>query len=136
MWGEFREGLQYLLKNRALNALSIVRLFFYFLYGPYEVVLPLMANTTFGGAKALGILWSVLWFQCGNHQVHIGVQKGFVPATKAHPAFHVENIDELREYLIRKGVKVIDDDARADEGIKRFYLNDPFGNRLEFLEWR
>ncbi|EPZ52643.1 MULTISPECIES: VOC family protein [Alicyclobacillus] len=76
-----------------------------------------------------------VWFQCGKHQVHIGVQKDFVPAIKAHPAFHVENISELREYLLQKGVNVIDDDARADEGVKRFYLNDPFGNRLEFLEW-
>ena len=76
-----------------------------------------------------------VWFQCGTHQVHIGVQKDFVPATKAHPAFHVENISELREYLLQKGVNVIDDHARADEGVKRFYLNDPFGNRLEFLEW-
>lgn len=76
-----------------------------------------------------------VWFQCGTHQVHIGVQKDFVPATKAHPAFHVENIDTLREYLLQNNVKVIDDDARADEGVKRFYLNDPFGNRLEFLEW-
>ncbi len=30
-----------------------------------------------------------VWFQCGIHQVHIGVQKDFVPATKAHPAFQV-----------------------------------------------
>ncbi|MFX4302725.1 VOC family protein [Alicyclobacillus tolerans] len=76
-----------------------------------------------------------VWFQCGSHQVHIGVQKDFIPATKAHPAFHVENISELRDYLLQKNVNVIDDDARADEGVKRFYLNDPFGNRLEFLEW-
>lgn len=41
-----------------------------------------------------------VWFQCGTHQVHIGVQKNFVPATKAHPAFHVQNIEELREYLM------------------------------------
>lgn len=77
-----------------------------------------------------------VWFQCGIHQVHIGVQKDFVPATKAHPAFHVEHIDALREYLIQEDVNVIDDDTRANEGVKRFYLNDPFGNRLEFLEWR
>lgn len=76
-----------------------------------------------------------VWFQCGTHQVHIGVQKDFVPATKAHPAFHVQNIDALREYLLQKGIQVIDDNARSDEGVKRFYLNDPFGNRLEFLEW-
>ncbi|GGG14802.1 glyoxalase [Paenibacillus albidus] len=76
-----------------------------------------------------------VWFQCGTHQVHIGVQKDFVAATKAHPAFHVHNVDSLREYLLQKNIQVIDDEARANEGVKRFYLNDPFGNRLEFLEW-
>ncbi|OGX68508.1 MAG: glyoxalase [Paenibacillus sp. RIFOXYA1_FULL_44_5] len=76
-----------------------------------------------------------VWFQCGAHQVHIGVQENFVPATKAHPAFHVQHVDELRSYLLAHSVQVIDDDARHDEGVIRFYLNDPFGNRLEFLEW-
>jgi catechol 2,3-dioxygenase-like lactoylglutathione lyase family enzyme len=76
-----------------------------------------------------------VWFQCGIHQVHIGVQKDFVPATKAHPAFRVQNIDALREYLLQNGVQVMEDDARADEGVKRFYVRDPFGNRLEFMEW-
>lgn len=74
-----------------------------------------------------------VWFQCGTHQVHIGVQKDFTPAKKAHPAFHVENLDALRSYLEQKGVPVIDDEPL--EGAKRFYLADPFGNRLEFLEW-
>jgi catechol 2,3-dioxygenase-like lactoylglutathione lyase family enzyme len=59
-----------------------------------------------------------VWFQCGTHQVHIGVQKDFVPASKAHPAFHVQNIDGLREYLLQKNVQVVDDDARTDEGAK------------------
>ncbi|SDT34370.1 hypothetical protein SAMN05444162_3901 [Paenibacillaceae bacterium GAS479] len=76
-----------------------------------------------------------VWFQCGTHQVHVGVQKDFVPATKAHPAFHVQHLDELRSYLQQKDIGVIDDEARTDEGVIRFYLNDPFGNRLEFLEW-
>jgi catechol 2,3-dioxygenase-like lactoylglutathione lyase family enzyme len=60
-----------------------------------------------------------VWFQCGIHQVHIGVQKDFVPATKAHPAFRVQNIDALREHLLQNGVQVMEDDARADEGVKR-----------------
>ncbi|MGZ9585456.1 glyoxalase [Paenibacillus marinisediminis] len=75
-----------------------------------------------------------VWFQCGLHQVHIGVQKDFVPAKKAHPAFQVIHLDALREHLVTHHCAVIDDDARHDEGIKRFYVNDPFGNRLEFLE--
>ncbi|MDQ0903197.1 MULTISPECIES: VOC family protein [unclassified Paenibacillus] len=76
-----------------------------------------------------------VWFQCGIHQVHIGVQKDFVPATKAHPAFQVSQLDELQRYLANHNIQTIPDDARDDEGVKRFYLNDPFGNRLEFLEW-
>ena len=74
-----------------------------------------------------------VWFQCGTHQVHIGVQKDFVPAKKAHTAFGVENLDELRKYLEQKGVQVVDDEPL--ERAKRFYLADPFGNRIEFLEW-
>ncbi|NOU84508.1 glyoxalase [Paenibacillus sp. LMG 31460] len=76
-----------------------------------------------------------VWFQCGIHQVHIGVQKDFVPATKAHPAFQVSQLDELQTYLAKHNIQTIPDDARDDEGVKRFYLNDPFGNRIEFLEW-
>ncbi|GBF78459.1 glyoxalase [Paenibacillus sp. 598K] len=75
-----------------------------------------------------------VWFQCGSHQVHIGVQDKFVPAAKAHPAFHVQSLDKLRAHLLRHQFQVIDDEVRADEGVKRFYANDPFGNRLEFLE--
>ncbi|MCM3627161.1 VOC family protein [Paenibacillus glycanilyticus] len=76
-----------------------------------------------------------VWFQCGMHQIHIGVQKDFIPAKKAHPAFHVRNIDALKEYILQKGIPVIEDDTRPNEGVKRFFLTDPFGNRLEFLEW-
>lgn len=76
-----------------------------------------------------------VWFQCGAHQVHIGVQHNFTPATKAHPAFHVHNLDGLRDHLLAYQIPIIDDEARAEEGVKRFYITDPFGNRLEFLEW-
>ncbi|HZG83579.1 VOC family protein [Paenibacillus sp.] len=76
-----------------------------------------------------------VWFQCGRHQVHIGVQADFAPARKAHPAFEVADLNSLRDHLRRSGVGVIDDEARAEEGVERFYVDDPFGNRLEFLEW-
>ena len=76
-----------------------------------------------------------VWFECGRHQVHIGIQKDFVPATKAHPAFHVQHLDQLRNHLIDNHIHIVDDEAREEEGVRRFYINDPFGNRLEFLEW-
>ncbi|WP_339260409.1 VOC family protein [Paenibacillus sp. FSL R5-0713] len=76
-----------------------------------------------------------VWFECGRHQVHVGIQKDFVPATKAHPAFQVQHLDQLRNHLIDNHIYIVDDEAREEEGIRRFYINDPFGNRLEFLEW-
>nr|WP_275422368.1 VOC family protein [Paenibacillus mucilaginosus] len=75
-----------------------------------------------------------VWFQCGTHQVHIGVQQDFRPALKAHPAFAVRGLEELRARLVQIGIHVIDDEIRAEEGISRIYVRDPFGNRLEFLE--
>jgi len=77
-----------------------------------------------------------VWFRCGSHEVHIGVQADFVPARKAHPAFLVSGIEQLRERLLQCGVQAVDDEARAEEGVVRFYACDPFGNRLEFMERR
>lgn len=59
-----------------------------------------------------------VWFKCGAHQLHIGIQEDFIPDKKAHPAFHVENLEGLREQIIDKGIKVIEDEPL--EGAKRF----------------
>lgn len=75
-----------------------------------------------------------VWFLCGKHEVHIGVQPDFVPAIKAHPAFAVGNLSALRNHLQEHGLSIIEDDARSEQGIERFFVHDPFGNRLEFLE--
>jgi extradiol dioxygenase family protein len=73
-----------------------------------------------------------VWFQAGQHQLHIGIQDDHEGALKAHPAFHVENVMLLKLHLKDLGVTVIDDTSLPDA--TRFYAIDPFGNRLEFLE--
>ena len=40
------------------------------------------------------------WFQCGDQQLHIGVEAAFQAAKKAHPAFAVADLDALRESLV------------------------------------
>jgi catechol 2,3-dioxygenase-like lactoylglutathione lyase family enzyme len=72
------------------------------------------------------------WFACGDQQVHVGVDDGFVPARKAHPAFAVGDYDGLRGRLRGAGVEVADDDAIP--GVRRCYVHDPFGNRIELVE--
>jgi catechol 2,3-dioxygenase-like lactoylglutathione lyase family enzyme len=74
------------------------------------------------------------WFECGAQQLHIGVERDFRPARKAHPAFAVFNLDRLRKTLIDRGIAVLDDYGLPGE--RRFYAEDPWGNRLEFIEVR
>jgi catechol 2,3-dioxygenase-like lactoylglutathione lyase family enzyme len=74
-----------------------------------------------------------VWFRNGGTQVHIGVEEPFVPAKKAHPAFEVADIEALKKHLLANGVEVIEDNNLP--GANRFYTADPFGNRIEILEW-
>lgn len=72
------------------------------------------------------------WFECGEQQIHIGVETDFRPAKKAHPAFAVRDLVALRETLIAHAVQIVDDNSLP--GTRRFFAEDPWGNRLEFLE--
>ena len=72
------------------------------------------------------------WFEAGGVIVHLGVDAAFTPATKAHPAFVVDDLDELAATLAAAGVAVTYDDAL--EGVRRGYVADPFGNRIELID--
>lgn len=72
------------------------------------------------------------WFENGSVKIHLGVQNEFIPATKAHPAFVVSDLEYVRNRLIRAGVECKDDEPL--HGFYRTYINDPFGNRIELME--
>lgn len=72
------------------------------------------------------------WFGFGGQQLHVGVEEAFSPAKKAHPAFRVTGYDEMKIWLSENGVEWKEDDSIP--GVERFFLFDPFGNRLEFLK--
>lgn len=72
-----------------------------------------------------------LWLQLEGSQLHVGIEPEFRPAEKAHPAFQVEGLDQLRRRLTEHGVATWEDEPLP--GHRRFYTRDPFGNRLEFL---
>ena len=72
------------------------------------------------------------WFAAGAVKVHLGVEQGFVPARKAHPAFQVDDLAAFVERLERSGHACTEDEPLA--GYRRRYVDDPFGNRIELME--
>lgn len=72
------------------------------------------------------------WFEDGELKVHLGVDPGFRPATKAHPAFVVDDVRRLAHEVAAAGHRVVDDEPLA--GYDRVYVDDPFGNRLELVQ--
>jgi catechol 2,3-dioxygenase-like lactoylglutathione lyase family enzyme len=73
-----------------------------------------------------------VWFERGALKIHLGVEKDFRPARKAHPAFLVEDLPALVASLKRAGHGVNADESL--EGHERIYVDDPFGNRIELME--
>jgi GrpB-like predicted nucleotidyltransferase (UPF0157 family) len=74
------------------------------------------------------------WFALGDgRQLHVGVEEDFAAATKAHPALRVAagSLEALAERLLEAGCEVRWDDSLP--GVTRFYVDDPWGNRLELL---
>ena len=69
------------------------------------------------------------WFERGALRIHLGVQDDFVPATKAHPAFTVVDLDRLEATITTQGLAVqrVDDPLEPDV----LHVDDPFGNRIE-----
>lgn len=74
-----------------------------------------------------------VWFAVGSGQLHIGVEDSFSPARKAHPALRVPpaEIDALAARLAAGGARV---DWNHDlHEVRRFFTDDPWGNRVELL---
>jgi catechol 2,3-dioxygenase-like lactoylglutathione lyase family enzyme len=72
------------------------------------------------------------WFGNATIQLHLGIEAEFRPARKAHPALLVDDLDGLEAACHRAGFTTQRDEEFP--GYARFYVADPFGNRLEFLQ--
>ena len=72
------------------------------------------------------------WFRAGAVQLHLGIEADFRPAKKAHPGLRVTDIEAYAARLETGGARVVWDGELP--GHRRFYSEDPVGNRLEFLQ--
>lgn len=72
-----------------------------------------------------------VWFRIGSQQLHVGVAADFAPARKAHPAFAVGQYDVLLARL--RGAEVETAEDTSLQGVRRCYVDDPWGNRIELV---
>lgn len=73
-----------------------------------------------------------LWLTLTGAELHLGVEEPFTPARKAHPGFVVADIDDIAARITTLGQTLRWEDTIKDR--RRFFAEDPFGNRLEFLQ--
>ncbi|HEY1638385.1 MAG TPA: VOC family protein [Rhizomicrobium sp.] len=69
------------------------------------------------------------WFQIGALQLHIGVDQRPSPESRRHVCLLVTDLSTAKAEIVARGVS-IEEDSKA-EGLARFFIRDPAGNRLE-----
>ncbi len=74
------------------------------------------------------------WFLGTGVTIHVGIDQRFRATRKAHPAFVVADLQAARDDLAAAGAPIFEDDSGI--GVRRFYTEDPFGNRLELIDAR
>ena len=77
-----------------------------------------------------------LWFRCGAHQIHIGIEKGTsAPRRRRTPRLRLADVASLEALrwarLQQAGIPTREDDEIAEAA--RFFADDPWGNRVEFV---
>jgi len=75
-----------------------------------------------------------VWYSAGDIELHLGVEENFVQGKKkAHTAFIVEGLNRIKVQLIQNDIEIKEEIQIP--GRKRFSFYDPFGNRIEFMEF-
>lgn len=69
------------------------------------------------------------WFQLGPLHMHVGIDPEASPPSKRHVCFLVPDLARAKATLIAGGI-VIEDESVA-QGLARFFIRDPAGNRIE-----
>ncbi len=72
------------------------------------------------------------WFAWADIELHIGVEPA-LPISARHTAFEVTDVAAARQWLEQNNIKTYNEPLI--EGRARFTFYDPFGNRMELLEY-
>lgn len=78
-------------------------------------------------------VYDLIWFELADIQIHIDFTPPWTAnAQNRHFAVEVYDLSALRAHLESRGANVLS--AVPIAGRERFFLFDPFGNCIEFLE--
>ena len=69
------------------------------------------------------------WFQVGALQMHIGVEPDASPKSKRHICFLTSDLARAKLAVLEHGVAI--EEESVAEGLSRFFIRDPAGNRIE-----
>lgn len=72
------------------------------------------------------------WFKSNAVMLHLGIEDPFIAARKAHPAFRISDLAAFRKQLESLQINFTADTSLPH--VRRLFINDPFGNRIEFLQ--
>ncbi len=72
------------------------------------------------------------WFETNAVKIHLGVEQDFRPSAKAHPGLLVGDLDGLLSRCRARGFHATE--AELIEAVRRAFVRDPFGNRIELME--
>jgi len=74
------------------------------------------------------------WFQTANLQFHVGVDAQPSPKSRRHVGFLVGDLAKAKAAILARGIAI--EEEGVAEGLARFFVRDPAGNRLEIGERR
>jgi catechol 2,3-dioxygenase-like lactoylglutathione lyase family enzyme len=75
----------------------------------------------------------VLWFELGNHQLHLLLNDRPDMRSPRHFALRVTDAGAARSYFREHGIAV--EETTPIPGADRFFIHDPDGNRIEIIHW-
>jgi len=114
-------GLDHIQVAAPVGCEDAARAFYGQLLGLKEIIKPAQLQARGG-----------VWFACGHGQLHVGVEQNFTSAQKAHPAFGIRQFDAMLDRLQAAAKPIRREDL---PGLRRAFSVDPFGNRIELVEW-
>ena len=74
------------------------------------------------------------WFAAPDAAIHLAPEPDFRAHAKSHPALVIRDLATARDALIAASVGIFEDDAELP--VRRCYIHDPFGNRIELVDAR